>query len=241
MHTHIVHASPEPNSYNGALTQAAKTSLEHLGGTVTTSDLYRSGFDPIESARHYADRVRPDHFAALAEQRHAWNSNTLPKDVLAEISNLELADLVILQFPLWWHGPPAILKGWMDRVFVSGGLYTSRMRYGTGHFRGRRAILSVTTGAPRAAFGPGSRGGDFETMLWPVQYSMHYMGFSVLPPFISYGVQGHGYSYEDQNRLEERLRENLAAWASHLSKVSGLDPLQFPDWSDWNEDGSAIR
>lgn len=241
MQTHIVHAHPEPNSYNGALTRAARAALEQLGGTVTTSDLYGSGFDPVESSYHYADRIQSNRFAPLAEQRHAWNTKTMPKDVLVEIENLEQADLVILQFPLWWHGPPAILKGWMDRVFVSGGLYTSRMRYGTGYFRGKRAILSVTTGAPRAAFGSASRGGDFETMLWPVQYSMHYMGFSVLPSFISYGVQGHGYSYEDQSSLEGRLRENLASWASHLSEFEDINPLSFPDWSDWHEDGSAIQ
>lgn len=240
MHTHIVHAHPEPSSYNGALTRAAETLLKHKGGTVTVSDLYSSGFDPAESGRHYANRVQPDRFAPLAEQRHAWSTDTLPEDALTEIGNLERADLVVLQFPLWWHGPPAILKGWMDRVFVSGGLYTSRMRYGTGYFGGRRAIVSVTTGAPRAAFGPGSRGGDFETMLWPVQYSMHYMGFSVLPPFISYGVQGHGYSYEDQSSLEKRLSDNLAVWASHLSELEDVEPLWFPDWSDWNEDGSSI-
>ncbi|MGK7754154.1 MULTISPECIES: NAD(P)H-dependent oxidoreductase [unclassified Roseovarius] len=239
MHTHIVHAHPEPASYNGALTRAAETTLEHQGATVTTSDLYGSGFDPVESAQHYADRVQSDRFAPLAEQRHAWHADSLPEDVLKEIGHLERADLVILQFPLWWHGPPAILKGWMDRVFVSGGLYTSRMRYGTGYFKGRRALVSVTTGAPRAAFGPASRGGDFETMLWPVQYSLHYMGFSVLPPFISYGVQGHGYSYEDQSSLEERLRGNLAAWSSHLTDLGDVEPLWFPDWPDWNEDGSA--
>jgi len=239
MHTHIVHAHPEPGSYNGALTRAAKSALGRRGSTVTSSDLYGSNFDPVESARHYANRAQSDRFAPLAEQRHAWNVDALPEDVAKEIGNLERADLVILQFPLWWHGPPAILKGWMDRVFVSGGLYTSRMRYGTGYFRGRRAIVSVTTGAPREAFGPGSRGGDFETMLWPIQYSMHYMGFSVLPPFISYGVQGHGYSYEDRDSLEERLRGNLAAWAAHLSELENVEPLWFPDWSDWNEDGSA--
>ncbi|MBJ3763115.1 NAD(P)H-dependent oxidoreductase [Maribius pontilimi] len=155
-----------------------------------------------------------------------------PKDGLVVVP-------VELQFPLWWHGPPAILKGWMDRVFVSGGLYTSRMRYGTGYFRGRRAIVSVTTGAPRAAFGPGCRGGDFDTMLCPLNYSMHYMGFWVLPPFVSYGVQGYGNSHEDQGRVDERLRGNLAAWTSHLSGLEKVAPLSFPDWSDWNPDGSA--
>ena len=128
----------------------------------------------------------------------------------------------------------------MDRVFLSGGLYTSRMRYDAGYFRGRRALVSVTTGAPRAAFGPGSRGGDFETMLWPVQYSMHYMGFSVLPPFISYGVQGHGYSYEGEDSLKARLERNLEAWGDHLSNVDTFEPLPFPGWSDWDADGSAI-
>src|SRR6056297_3040885 len=53
---------------------------------------------------------------------------------------------VILQFPLWWHGPPAILKGWFDRTFPSGGVYTSRMRYDDGFFKGKQAVLSVTAG-----------------------------------------------------------------------------------------------
>ncbi|ETX27024.1 NAD(P)H-dependent oxidoreductase [Roseivivax isoporae] len=240
MHSHIVHAHPDPASYNGALTRAAERTLRDRGGTVTVSDLYGAGFDPVESGQHYPRRAEPDHFAPLAEQRHAWKTGTVPDDVTTQITLLEAADLVILQFPLWWHGPPAILKGWMDRVFVSGGLYTSGMRYDTGYFTGRRALVSVTTGAPRAAFGPGSRGGDFETMLWPVQYSLHYMGFSVLPPFVSYGVQGHGYSYEGRNSLEERLRGNLAAWASHLAGLHGIEPLRFPGWADWNEEGSAL-
>jgi NAD(P)H dehydrogenase (quinone) len=176
----------------------------------------------------------------LGEQRNAWAKCALPEGINAEIHNLERADLVILQFPLWWHGPPAMLKGWMDRVFVSGGLYTSKMRYDTGYFRGRHALVSVTTGAPRAAFGPCSRGGNFDTMLWPVQYSMHYMGFSVLPPFISYGVQGHGYSYEAESSLQDRLKCNLNSWASYLTKLDDVEPLKFPGWAHWNEDGSAI-
>lgn len=240
MHTHIVHAHPEPASYNGALTRAAGRALRERGGTVTVSDLYRANFDPVERADHYAERISVDSFATLGEQRHAWNTCTLPKDVSSEIDKLQRADLVILQFPLWWHGPPAMLKGWMDRIFVSGGLYTSRMRYDAGYFRGRRALVSITTGAPKAAFGPGSRGGDFDTMLWPIQYSLHYMGFSVLPPFISYGVQGHGYSYENKSSLQDRLKRNLSDWHSHLSNLDHAEPLSFPGWADWNEDGSAV-
>ena len=124
---------------------------------------------------------------------------------------------------------------------MSGGLYTSRMRYDTGYFRGKRAMVSVTTGAPEQAFGPGSRGGDFDVMLWPVQYSLHYMGFTVLPPFISYGVQGHGYSYEGQSSLEARLKDNLNDWSTRLSNLATNAPLHFPGWDDWDDGGAAAR
>jgi NAD(P)H dehydrogenase (quinone) len=240
MHVHIIHTHPEPSSYNGVLTQTAHQSLLECGYTVTVNDLYRSNFDPVETGAHYTNRADVEAFAALNEQRHAWNNDALPKEIQNEIGNLERADLIILQFPLWWHGPPAILKGWFDRVFVSGGLYTSRMRYDTGYFRGKRALVSVTTGAPRKAFGPGSRGGDFETMLWPVQYSLHYLGFTVLPPFVSYGVQGHGYSHEDDDSLRARLKQNLTEWRSHLSTIEDVEPVWFSGWDDWDEDGQAI-
>ncbi|MEC9469593.1 flavodoxin family protein (plasmid) [Roseibium aggregatum] len=241
MQVHIVHAHPEPSSYNGALTETARRALSDDGSTVTMTDLYRSDFDPVERETHYQHRSDADRFAALAEQRHAWNNGSLPGEIQSEIDNLKQANLVILQFPLWWHGPPAILKGWMDRVFVSGGIYTSRARYDTGYFRGKRALVSVTTGAPHQAFGPGSRGGDFDTMLWPIHYSLHYVGFSVLPPFISYGVQGHGYSYEDEDSLHTRLKLNLFEWRSRLSSLETSAPLRFPGWDDWDEGGKAVR
>ena len=240
MHAHILHAHPEPTSYNGALTDAAAAALRGAGHDVSTSDLYREGFDPVEGPAHYAPRKTAGTFAVLAEQRHAWQQGHLPEDVRTEIDRLERADLLILQFPLWCHGPPAILKGWMDRVFVSGGLYTSRMRYDAGYFRGKRAVVSVTSGAPEGAFGPGARGGDLDVMLWPVQYSLHYMGFTVLPPFVSYGVQGHGYSYEGADRLEARLGQNLRDWQAHVTGLDRVEPLAFPGWSDWDEDGRAL-
>ena len=240
MRCHIVHAHPEPSSYNRALTNTAHQALLDNGDAVTVTDLYKLNFDPVERGSHYSNRADAEAFAALNEQRHAYQNGTLPNEVQSEIGNLECADLVILQFPLWWHGPPAILKGWFDRVFVSGGLYTSRMRYDAGYFRGKRALVSVTTGAPRKAFGPGNRGGEFDTMLWPVQYSLHYMGFAVLPPFISYGVQGHGYSYQDENSLRNRLKQNLTEWRSHLSTLGDAEPLRFPGWDDWDDGGQAL-
>jgi len=239
MHVRLIQAHPDPKSFNGALSRCAICALEDAGHTVSFQDLVASGFDPVEKADHYRERADANQFAPLGEQRHAWQTGMLPGDVMEEIDALERADLLILQFPLWWHGPPAVLKGWFDRVFVSGGLYTGRMRYDTGYFRGKRALVSITTGAPEAAFGRGARGGDFETMLWPVHYSLHYLGFDVLAPFLSFGVQGHGYSYESKASLRQRLERQLDAWADHLASLETAPPLSFPGWKDWDMQGRA--
>lgn len=111
------------------------------------------------------------------------------------------------------------------------------MRYDRGYFRGKRAILSVTTGARADVFGPGSRGGDLATLLWPIQYSLYYMGFSVLPAFMSYGVQGHGYSYASEDAVRAQLEANKTAWARRLTKLQHDHPIPFPGWDDWDERG----
>lgn len=237
MHALIVYCHPEPHSFNAALKAVATETLEHLGYTVEVSDLYAEGFDPVEGGRHYADRRDPECFAALAEQRHASRAGTLPADVRREIARLERADLVVFQFPLWWHAQPAMLKGWFDRVFVSGGLYTSTMRYDRGYFRGRRAIVSVTSGAPAEAFGPGARAGDVAGLLWPFQYSLHYMGFTVMPPNFSFGVQGHGYSYLSDEVLKTHLAGLKDQWRQRLEALATTPPLWFPGWDDWDDGG----
>lgn len=83
------------------------------------------------------------------------------------------------------------------------------MRCDTGTFRGRRALFGHDTGGPEADFGPGAGGGDMETVLWPVAYCPHYLGFAVLPALLTFGVQGHGYACEAQPETEDRLRRRL--------------------------------
>ncbi len=236
----IIHCHPNPNSFNAALTERAVETLRAVGSNVVVSDLYAQDFDPVEHERHYRHRIDHDNFAPLNEQRNAYKTGTLPADVAREIDRLIWADLVILQFPLWWHAQPAMLKGWFDRVFVSGGLYTSSMRYDRGYFRGKRAICSVTSGAPEQAFGPCGRGGDIHALMWPIQYSLHYMGFDVVAPMLSSGVQGHGYSYQPADCLSAYLEGLLSKWSRRLIGVMDEQPLRFPVWSDWDSLGRAV-
>jgi len=237
MHVVFVHCHPEPNSFNATLTDAAVAECKSLGDTIEISDLYEHDFDPVEKAAHYRNRENKELFSPLAEQRYAYNTNSLPHEVAQEIERLERADLVVFQFPIWWHSTPAMLKGWFDRVFVSGGLYTSKMRYDRGYFRGRRAICSVTTGAPSASFEAGGRGGEISQILWSTHYSLYYMGFEVLSPFVAYGVQGHGFSYSSDEEFQQQLQATKAEWVKRLQSISRDEPLAFPGWEDWDEMG----
>lgn len=235
MNALIVYCHPEPKSFNATLKDVAKTSLENLDYSVTVSDLYAEKFDAIEQQSHYEARANSDFFAPLAEQRHASSTMTLTKDVEREIGRLQQADFVIFQFPLWWHAQPAMLKGWFDRVFVSGGLYSSTMRYNHGVFKGKKAICSVTTGAPAETFGSGERSGDINVMLWAFHYSLYYMGFSVLPPFLAHGIQGHGYSYQSNECFEKELQNHKHNLTERLTNWEQASPLEFPGWNDWKD------
>lgn len=234
----IVHCHPDPHSFNAGLTTLAASTLRAHGHDVDISDLYAEGFDPVEGPAHYPLRARADAFSPLTEQRHASDTDRLPSDVQREIARLERAELVIFQFPLWWHAQPAMLKGWMDRVFVYGGLYTSRRRYDAGYFRGRRALCSVTTGGPAATFGQGGRGGNIDWLLWPVHYSLYYMGFDVLPPFLAHGIQGGGPTYQNSERFAAQLEDDKARWAQRLTGLDEDRPLPFTGWNDWDEQGA---
>jgi len=238
MHVLVVFCHPEPGSFNGALKDLAVETFNRLGHTAEVADLHAEGFDPVERARHYARREDPDRFNAMNEQRHAGLTDTLPGDVAQEIERLERADLVVLQFPLWWHAQPAMLKGWFDRVFVNGRLYTSTMRYDRGYFRGRKAICSVTTGAPEAAFQGNGRGGNIDVMMWPIHYSLYYMGFTVLTPFLSFGINDHtGYTRIEGDGFVRHIEERMAAWKRTLETVDEADAISFPGWDDWDEFG----
>lgn len=238
MHVLIVHCHPEPRSFNAALKDVALETLQGLGHTVEVSDLYAEEFDPAEGPAYYAERADPDYFSALTEQRHSSEARTLPPDVRREIERLERAQLVVFHYPLWWHAQPAMLKGWLDRVFVYGGLYTGKVRYDRGHFRGRRAICSVTTGAPAVTFGHGGRGGNIELLMYPIHYSLYYMGYDVLPPFMAHGIQGGGLSYQAEEKFKAQLEAYKADWARRLESLEEEDsPIPFPGWDDWDERG----
>jgi NAD(P)H dehydrogenase (quinone) len=236
MRAHIVCAHPEPRSYNAHLAATGRRALERHGWSVTVADLYRMGFDPCERAGHYTDRVDPARLDVQSEQRHASQLGTLPPEVAAEIARLDEGDLLILQYPMWWHLPPAMLKGWFDRVLAYGEVYTSRKRFEHGRFVGKRAMLSVTVGTSEATYAHDGRSGDIDLLLWPVHFTLAYVGYTVLQPFVAHGVEA-GLRYSDPATVEARLSDTAELWAASLRELDGRPTIPFNAMADWGGDG----
>jgi putative NADPH-quinone reductase len=101
----FLYAHPLPDSFHAAIRDAARNGLRAAGHEVDLCDLYAEGFDPVLSA---------------GERRgyHAIPENRGP--VESYVARLERAEALVLQFPTWCFGLPAVLKGWMDRVLLPG-------------------------------------------------------------------------------------------------------------------------
>jgi NAD(P)H dehydrogenase (quinone) len=160
--------------------------LTAQGHTVTVSDLYAIGFHPSSDRSNFATIAEGDYFKPQTEESYASQHDGFAPDLESEIGKLETCDLLIFQFPIWWFGLPAILKGWVDRVFVMGRIYGGGRVYETGIFRGRRAMLSLTTGAPPDSWMQGGRHGDLAAILRPIHRGIfQFVGFDVLCPQLS--------------------------------------------------------
>ncbi len=222
----IVHAHPEPQSFNAAMTQTARSYLQDQGCAVQVSDLYTMGFDPVSDRRNFTCVHDPAYFKQQAEERHATEVDGFAPDVEAEIEKLEWCQALILQFPLWWFGLPAILKGWVDRVMVMGRIYGGGRWYDDGRFAGKRAMLALTTGGPESMYQPDGLNGDIHQILFPINHGiLRFTGFDVLPPFIAWGP-AHA---DDATR-----KQYLAAYRRRLVQWSQTEPIAYPSLRDYD-------
>ena len=184
----IVYWHPEPKSFNGAMFHAACDELVSLGHEVITSDLYEMKFNPVSGRHNFMTVNDPDYYKQQIEEMHATDNQGFTVEIETEIKKIEACDLMIWQFPMWWFGLPATLKGWVDRVFAMKRTYGGGHIYETGIFRDKRAFLSLTTGGPEEAYEKGGFNGDIMSILRPVHRGMlQFVGFDVLAPQIVYG------------------------------------------------------
>jgi NAD(P)H dehydrogenase (quinone) len=223
----IVHAHPEPQSFCSAMKDTAVETFQHFGHEVQVSDLHQMKWNPVASGDDFGVRSQPDYLVYALEQRESYKSGQLSPDIQAEIEKLKWCDLLIFNFPMYWFSVPAILKGWIDRVFVSGFCYGGKRFYDQGGLKGKKGLLAFTLGGREHMFGEDKIHGEMQTMLRPLlRGSMAYVGLTVLPPFIGWHVPY--ISNEDRQTLLKEYRE-------YLTNLDQLDPLRFPSLDDFDE------
>ncbi len=195
MNVLLVYAHPEPRSLNGAIRDFAVQRLNAAGHTVQVSDLYAMQWKATLDAADNLDHRAGERFDASLDSKHAFEHGRQSEDIATEQRKLLWADAVILQFPLWWFSMPAILKGWVERVYAYGFAYgvgehsDARWgdRYGEGTLAGKRAMLVVTAGGWESHYSPRGINGPIDDILFPIQHGiLHYPGFDVLPPYVVY-------------------------------------------------------
>ena len=127
----IIAAHPRVKSFNHSVVEVYTATLMERGHRVASRDLYAMGFNPILSARD---------LAALARSKPA-------RDIRSELSGMRAADVITLISPLWWSSFPAILKGYVDRVFTAGSGYLTKEKDYRPSLSGKKGATIMTSEA----------------------------------------------------------------------------------------------
>jgi NAD(P)H dehydrogenase (quinone) len=133
MNVLVVHAHPSPASYSRAVCDTAEKALRGAGHQVTVLHLDDEGFRPAMSAAERIAYHSPTPILDAQVERHA--------------GLVGQAEALVFVYPTWWAGPPAILMGWLERVFVPGVAFqldprTNRVRPRLRHVR---RLIGIST------------------------------------------------------------------------------------------------
>lgn len=132
----LILAHPRPGSFNHAIAATAARALRDAGHIVSVHDLYAEAFDPLLPSEEIARDM------------------SLPDDIAQHCAEIAAADGIIIVHPDWWGMPPAILKGWIDRVLRPGVAYRfaetdSGEGIPAGLLKAKAAIVFNTSNTPR--------------------------------------------------------------------------------------------
>lgn len=131
----IVFAHPNEKSFNGAVMNIVKNVLSAEKAETRVKDLYRMQWNPL---------------LTTGDLEQLYNGQ-VPPDIGAEQNDIRWADVLFFVYPIWWFEQPAILKGWLDRVFSHGFAYRmTETGMVEGLLKGKRAVVLTTSGSDKA-------------------------------------------------------------------------------------------
>lgn len=185
----VVSAHDDPKSLVAALFNTTLGVLQRDESShVEISDLYATQFHPTATATDFSTRAT-SHVNYMLEQQRASNTpGGFSPDIEKEIEKLKSSEIIILHFPLWWGSTPAVLKGWIDRIFAMGVAWDSRARYDTGLLKGKSILCVITTGDPESFYTPqGQHHASVEQHLYSLLHSTFALcGMTVFHPYVIY-------------------------------------------------------
>ncbi|HTE40344.1 MAG TPA: NAD(P)H-dependent oxidoreductase [Steroidobacteraceae bacterium] len=226
MRVFIVHAHHEPKSFNGALTRTVTDALTIAGHDVQVSDLYAMQFDPVSDRRNFRSVSNGDYLKQQSEETYASEHDSYVTELQLEMDKLVWCDTLIFQFPLWWLGMPAILKGWVDRVFAVGRAYGGGRYLNGGVFSGKRAMCSMTVGGSQPAYTERGIYDSVATILHPIHRGiLGFAGFTVVEPFVVYAPA---------RISQEERADYLARYVERVLNIESAPTIAIPNLADYD-------
>jgi NAD(P)H dehydrogenase (quinone) len=183
----IIYAHPDPKSFNNAILETISGELKKGKKEFKVRDLYKIGFNPVLSTKDLS----------------AIEKGAIPKDIKKEQNHISKADTLIFISPIWWSAMPAILKGYIDKVFSLKFAYDITANGEVkGLLEGKKVFIVNTTGASKEDY---EKMGAFKMM----NMSMDMAIFQ----FSGMKVMGHKYfssvpyiSQQDRRKMLKELR-----------------------------------
>lgn len=182
----IVYAHPRKGSFNHAILDTFVQALLQNEHEVVVRDLYGLEFQPVISSSEILGGVG--------------------EDVLQEQEHLKWADVITFIYPIWWTGLPAIMKGYVDRVFSYGFAYRYVNGEQMGMLKGKKTIIINTQGKSHAQYA--ASGIDKALLLTSDNGIFEYCGMEVLK---------HVF-FESVPSSSEATR---AAWLEQIGELAG--------------------
>jgi NAD(P)H dehydrogenase (quinone) len=216
MNVLIVSAHDDTKSFVAALHNTALGVFERTEDKVMVTDLYAQQFNPVASIIDFKTSSGT-HSNYMFEQQRAVNTGSeFSPDLQAEMDKVAKADIIIIHFPLWWGAPPAILKGWFERVLAMGFAWNSNSRYSRGLLKGKKVLLTVSVGDPASYYSAeGMHRATVEQHLYSLTHNtLAFCGFDVFKPYIVSNVTA-----ASQDELETKIED----YRLLLNKIDSYD------------------
>lgn len=213
MNIFFVYAHEDSQSFGAAMHNRALSYFERNNHTTVVSDLYAAGFHPIAAKWDFVVSGGAHQNYMLEQRRAATESEGgFAADIKDEIAKIRAADLIIIEFPLWWSAPPAMMKGWIDKVFAMGITWDGDHRYSKGLLGGKQVLVVTSAGDPEQFYSTdGMHGATVTQHLYPLLHStLAHSGLDVIKPFVAYNVTA---------AADDELQQQIANFESYLDSV----------------------